>query len=182
MNICKKVLLKWRYIREYYIFQKLGFPEIKEDKIAKSVLKAYLPKNPSIIDCGAHDGVDSVELAKILNAKVYAFEPIPEIYKRLRSRTKGFDNIFCYQLALGDQDGEQNFFVSEGASDASSSLLEPQDHLVVHPDVIFSSSIRVKTNKFSTWAAENNIHNIDMLWLDMQGFELKMLKEAGHLL
>ena len=182
MNLFEKIRIKTSSIREYYVFQLWGFPKVKLDKISKSILKEYLPDNPVIIDCGAHDGVDSVELAKILNAKVFAFEPIPEIFERLKNRTKNNSDIACFQLALGEKNGVQKFFVSEGASDASSSLLEPQDHLVVHPDVLFSSSISVNTKTLESWAIENNISIIDMLWLDMQGFELNMLKAAGEIL
>ena len=56
--------------------------------------------------------------------------------------------------------------------------MEPIEHLKDHPGTLFNKKIQVKTSTLDTWAAENNIAKIDMLWLDMQGFELKMLKES----
>jgi 2-O-methyltransferase len=182
MTLYQRITIKVRSTSEFFFFQRLGIPLIKMDKISKSALKKYLPENPVIIDCGAHSGADSVELAKILKGRVYAFEPVPDIYKILIEQTSAFKNISCYPLALSDKDGQQDFFISEGGSDASSSLLEPQDHLTDHPDVFFKKKVPVKTNSLRTWAQEQGISKIDMLWLDMQGFELNMLKAAGSIL
>jgi FkbM family methyltransferase len=178
VNLLDRVRIKSKSISEYYLFQKFGFPSCKEDKISKSVLKKYLPKHPIMIDCGAHDGADTIELEKILGGEIHAFEPVDDIYARLKRRTAVYPAIKCYQLALSDSNGKQSFYVSEGASDASSSLMEPQDHLVDHPDTKFTRKIEVQTQTLDSWAADNHIRKIDMLWLDMQGFEMQMLQAS----
>ena len=182
MTLLNKVKTKASSLKEFYLFQKLGVPSVKQDKISKSLLKKYLPKQPVTIDCGAHDGADSVELAEILGGMVHAFEPVPSIFERLKKRTNAFSNIACYNLALSNESGEQYFFVSEGGSDASSSLLEPQEHLLDHPDTHFSNKIEVQAIKLDEWAQQQHITRVDMLWLDMQGFELHMLKESKTIL
>jgi FkbM family methyltransferase len=141
-----------------------------------------LPKNPIIIDCGAHDGADTVQLASVFKGQVHAFEPVNTIFKRLQIRTKSFSNIHCYEIALSDTNGKQNFYLSEGESDGSSSLLEPKDHLKDHPDTFFNETISVVTSTLDAWAEKNNIKNVDLLWLDMQGFELNMLKASRVIL
>lgn len=75
-----------------------------------------------------------------------------------------------------------DFYVSEGASDASSSLLEPMEHLNDHPTTFFKKKITVPTITLDGWAVENNILKVDMLWLDMQGFELNMLQSSNFIL
>src|SRR5688572_24359182 len=125
MNLIEKVQVKFNSMKEYYLFQFSGIPVVKQDKISKSELKKYLPANPVMIDCGAHDGADSVELVRIVGGTLHAFEPVDEIYARLKKRTQNHPNIECYQLALSSSSGRQFFHVSEGGSDASSSLLEP---------------------------------------------------------
>jgi FkbM family methyltransferase len=107
---------------------------------------------------------------------------VENIYNRLVYNTSAYSGIHCYKLALGNQNGVQFFYVSEGASDASSSLLEPQDHLTDHPDTAFNNKIEVQTVTLDDWANQNNITKIDLLWLDMQGFELAMLKASKHIL
>ena len=169
-------------LREFYTFQKLGYPSVKMEKISKSLLKKYLPPNPVSIDCGAHDGSDSAELIKILKGTLHAFEPVPDIYRRLCDNTAGYKSIKTYQLALSNETGSSSFFVSEGGSDASSSLLSPKDHLTDHVDTFFNKKIEVATITLDDWAKKYQITGVDLLWLDMQGFEMSMLKASKQIL
>jgi 2-O-methyltransferase len=182
MNLATKFKIKIRSLWLYYLFQRLGFPAVKREQISKSVLKKYLPENPIIIDCGAHDGSDSVELAKILNGTIHSFEPVQEIYSRLKRNTASYSNIITHNLALSDETKVQYFYVSEGHSDASSSLLKPKDHLIDHPGTTFKKKIEVQAMTLDDWAATNNVMRVNMLWLDMQGFEYQMLKASRTIL
>jgi len=173
---------KLHYLKEFYTFQKFGIPKVKYERISKSVLKKYLPSNPVSIDCGAHDGSDSVELLKVLGGHVHSFEPVPELYERLVNRAKKYKRISTYKIALADKTGKETFYVSEGHSDASSSLLAPKDHLIDHADTFFKRQIEVKTLTLDDWAKENNIPKVDLLWLDMQGFEMQMLAQSKVIL
>ncbi len=182
MKLISKISIQINWLKEFYLFQKWGIPAVKRDKISKSVLQKYLPKNPIVIDCGAHDGSDTLELAKILKGNVFAFEPVDSIYSKLVGRVSGTKGIKTFKLALSNKNGRQKFFVSDGASDASSSLLEPKEHLKDHEDTFFSEVIDVDTKTLDSWANENGIEKVDMLWLDMQGFEMEMLKESRVIL
>jgi FkbM family methyltransferase len=167
------------------LFHHFAIPRSKEGVISKAVVKKYLPAKPVIIDCGAHDGGDTVELADILKGEVHAFEPVAEIYDRLLKYTANCKNVHCYQVALSNKDGVQDFYLSEGEfemSDMSSSLMEPKEHLVDHPGIQFKKKISVQSLTLDSWAAMNNIEKVDMLWLDMQGFELNMLKASERIL
>jgi len=182
MNFAQKLRIKANTLADYYLFQSGGIPKINKDRIAKAVLKKFLPSRPVVVDCGAHDGADSVELARILKAEVHAFEPVPGIFERLKTKTARYPAIHCYEMALSNIDGTQEFHVSEGGSDASSSLLEPQDHLLDHPDTYFKKVIPVRTMTLDHWATAHKISKVDLLWLDMQGFELQMLQASGAIL
>jgi FkbM family methyltransferase len=177
-----KFKIKINSLKHYYLFQRFGIPKKKEEKISKSILKRYLSNDPVVIDCGAHDGSDSVELIRILGGTVHAFEPVKEIFKRLQINTKPYNKISCYNIALSNKTGKQLFYISGGASDGSSSLLEPLSHLVDHPDTVFDRNIEVETVRLDDWAKLNNIPKVDMLWLDMQGFELQMLQASVNIL
>jgi len=164
-------------------FEQYAIPKVRDEKISKALLKRYLPPDPVIIDCGAYDGTDSVALAKLFpKGMVHSFEPIDNLFNRLLKNTVSYSNIKCYQLALSDRSGMQDFYVSEGLSDGSSSLLEPVLHLKDHPDTFFKTKIIVNTTALSEWAYQHGITKVNMLWLDMQGFELQMLKAAGNIL
>lgn len=170
---------KWKKI----LFEKYGFPPKKMEIISKAVIKKYLPNNAVVIDCGAHDGKDSVELARLFtNGTVYAFEPAPKIFERLKKRTAPYQNIKCYNLALSDKIGTAKFYISSGDSDGSSSLLAPKEHLDYHPETVFKETIDVKSETLDSWAGMHGIEKIDLLWLDMQGYELQMLKASDKIL
>jgi len=151
--------------------------------ISKAEFKKYLPVNPVIIDCGAHIGTDSIQLARVFpKSKVHSFEPVPSVFDVLKKNAVKFPNIQCHQLALSNQNGTAKMFVSSGGSDASSSLLEPGEHLNDHPNVHFDNSISVQTITLDQWAADNGIEKVDLLWLDMQGFEYNMLRASEKIL
>ena len=179
----KNLIGKVSYHLRRILFNKYAVPKIINERISKVVLKKYLPINPVIIDCGAHDGSDSVELAKIfIKGIIHSFEPVEELYSRLKKKAEKYNNIYSYQIALADKNGIMDFYISEGSSDASSSLLKPEEHLKDHPGTFFKNTVSVATNTLDSWAHKNDILKVDMLWLDMQGYELNMLKASEFIL
>ena len=182
MNLVRKIRIKARTLTDYYIFQMFGVPKVSGERISKSVIRKLLPKDPIIIDCGAHDGADSIELAKIIGGQIHAFEPVPELFDKLKKRTQKLKNVFTYRLALSNVNEMQTFHISEGESDASSSLLAPKGHLTDHPKTVFKKKIEVSAVTLDAWAVANSVTKVDLLWLDMQGFELQMLKESKDIL
>lgn len=155
----------------------------KPGEIPKKYIAEFLPENPIIVEAGAHTGVDTLEMSKLWpQGHIYAFEPISSIFKSLKENTSKLSNVTCCPLALSDSIGTAKIFVSSGASDGSSSLLAPKEHLVKHPEVTFANEIEVSTETLDSWALERNIDRVDFLWLDMQGYELNMLKAAPIIL
>ncbi len=151
--------------------------------INKNLIKQFLPEDPIIIDAGAHVGSDTIEMSKLWpKSIIHAFEPVPELFNVLEKKTYRLRNVICYPLALSDQTGKFKMFISSGASDASSSLIPPKEHLTEHPDVFFHKEIIVQTITIDEWAKRYGIKRIDLLWLDMQGHELATLKAAGDIL
>lgn len=151
--------------------------------INKSLLKKYLPDDAVIIDCGAHIGSDSVQLARLFpRGKIHCFEPVPHLFSKLLKNTTKHKNITCHNIALGASDVDSIMHISSGASDGSSSLLIPSGHLKTHPGVYFNDQITVKTVMLDSWARQQGITYVDFLWLDMQGFEYNMLNASKEIL
>jgi FkbM family methyltransferase len=164
-------------------FMKKMKGENKKEAIPKSLIATYLPSNPTIVEAGAHIGVDTAQMSKLWpKGTIHAFEPIPELFSQLQRNTSKRKNVCCYPMALGNQTGTAKIFVSSGRSDASSSLLPPKEHLTYHPDILFETEIQVPTITLDKWAEEQGINKIDFLWLDLQGYELAVLKAAPHVL
>lgn len=165
-----------------HIHEEWGFPRRKAERISKGYIRRILPGAPICVDCGAHDGADTVELERVLGGTVHAFEPVPEVFDRLCRRVARSKAIRCYQIALSDRTGVADFHVSSGTSDGSSSLMEPQEHLTDHPTVKFERKIQVKCTTLDAWAEANDVARVDFLWLDMQGFEMQMLEASPRIL
>lgn len=152
-------------------------------EIDKRTLKRYLPNNPIIVEAGAHIGTDTMEMGAIWpRARIHAFEPVPDIFRQLSRRTTHASEITRYPFAIGKGRSWETIRVSSGASDASSSLLKPKQHMEEHPDVTFEREITVPTISLDQWSETYGIQQVNMLWLDLQGYELEALKGAETVL
>ncbi len=151
------------------------------------ILQQFLPANPTIIEAGAYDGRDTKKMvAQWPHCTIHAFEPLPEIYERLEKNTAHLPQVNRYPVALSDHDGSALFYVSEhptkpGIASQAGSLHAPKDRLDYSP-LIFPRTAQVKTITLDTWANENQIQSIDLLWLDTQGHELAILQSAPKML
>lgn len=149
--------------------------------------KKFLPDNPNILDAGAFDGTDTVAMAKMWpNGMLYAFEPVPEIYHWLGDKTQNCDNVRCFSIALSNKTGYQEFFLSEdpnkpGVNFQSGSLLAPKEHLK-YSHIQFNKKTTVPTITIDKWAELYGVSRIDMMWLDMQGMELEVLRASPRIL
>lgn len=152
-------------------------------EIPLGIIDTYLPNNPVIVEAGAHVGVDTLKIAEHWPAsKVFAFEPLPELFKKLQASTNKLKNVECYQLALGQKNAKDKINISGGRSDGSSSMLKPKEHLKLHPDVTFNKQLVVEVVSLDSWLAKRKISKVDFLWLDLQGYEMSALEGAKQLL
>lgn len=150
--------------------------------ISKESIARYLPKNPVIVEAGAHIGRDTIKMHKAWpTSTIHAFEPVPELYSYLIDNTAPYPKIFCYPLALSNVTGESTFFVSSGRSTATSSFFEAGRYQEQFPDTLFSPSL-VQTITLDEWTQLHSIMHVDALWLDMQGAELQALQGALKML
>jgi FkbM family methyltransferase len=151
--------------------------------ILKEDLLPHLPADARIVDCGANDGRDTVELAELWPAgRLYAFEPLPAIFQELRRTVAGHANVSCHDVALADRDGTMTFHVSNPPFTGSSSLLAPKDIFDANRGTTFGQSIAVRTLTMDSWAAAHGVTGIDLLWLDMQGYELAAMRAAPRIM
>jgi FkbM family methyltransferase len=183
MNPIHKVALKTRIETEFMLRERLNLLPPKPGGIWKKCVGYHLSRHAHMIDAGAHIGADSIEFARLFpEFTIHAFEPIPAIYERLVNNTRHHRQIHCYPYALSGRRGVREMHISNGASDASSSLLAPKSHLIDHPDVYFVDSCAVECETLDGWALASAVKNIEFLWLDLQGCELEVLRASPAVL
>ena len=135
----------------------------------------------NVIDVGAAIGEYSRAAHFIFpQARIFAFEPIPDSFEKLKKLTTGIKNINCFNFALSDHEGEAEFHLNKFSF--SSSLLKMTDvHKTVYPFTGIESTVKVGINRLDN-VLDNIISGTTLLKIDVQGAELKVLKGAANLL
>lgn len=168
----------WRAVR--YVLHR--------DSIAYEAIARHVPPEPVIVEAGAHDGTNTVEMARFWpTATIHAFEPIPSAASVVRAKVAPFgQRVRCHQLGLGAANAEIEMHVSgDGSSGScqSSSMLAPTDaQLREFPGIRFGVRQRVTMTTLDAWAASAGVETVDFMWLDMQGYEMEALAGATRLL
>jgi FkbM family methyltransferase len=161
------------------------FVENSEDM--RKLAMRYLPSNPVIIEGGAYDGSETKIMSKLWpQGRIYSFEPIRELYHRVVEETKYCPNVTVYPLALGEVCEERPIYLAWVPEEPtkicmSSSLFPPKDHLLYYGP-IFKGTQTIDMVSLDAWAEENGIEKIDLLWFDLQGYELAAFKGASKLI
>lgn len=101
-----------------------GKPENNQYKNKKlDLIAKYIPENAIILEAGSNEGEDTIKLAiKWPKSRILAFEAFPDVFKKLKSHTEHFNNIYPFPYALAKNDGIIPFYLSETQYPASSIL------------------------------------------------------------
>uniref|UniRef100_A0A6C0K2H5 Methyltransferase FkbM domain-containing protein n=1 Tax=viral metagenome TaxID=1070528 RepID=A0A6C0K2H5_9ZZZZ len=153
----------------------------------KNWIQRNIPANSTIVEAGTADGNDTVFFSDHCNRGfVYGFEPDPNLFAETQSKILNRNNVQVENIALSDKTGTATFYISDrfGKDWGSSSLLKPKDHIFVHPQITFKKEITVNTINLDEWfiAKRPSIETVDLMWLDMQGAEPFVLKNAPGIL
>lgn len=152
----------------------------KPHQIFSVIKKHFTKENPIIVEVGAFHGQDSIKLSAAWpKATIHSFEPVPELYAIAQQNCTHIPNIHYHQMALSNNTGFSPLYISEkptkpGRPSQANSLHKPKERLKYSP-LTFKSTIQVPTITLTDWIKENNIPHIDILWLDTQGHEMKIL-------
>jgi FkbM family methyltransferase len=156
-------------------------------EIEISILEKFLGTNsPVILEAGAFDGADTLRFANLwADGKIYSFEPVPNLFEALSVKVAGYKNIQIFDKALvgnSEKNIELYTFSNSEFKHGSSSILKPVAHLEISPEVKFGDVKKVSAITLDEWVIENDLTRIDLLWLDLQGAELQVLKAGAKAL
>lgn len=130
-----------------------------------------------VFDVGANAGIYS--LAAISSnpaAKVYAFEPTPEIAARLRSTAtfNQLDQLHVQEFAVSDAPGHAVLIRCRGAHGTNEGMN------FIRNDI--ETGERVRTETLDAFCRDRSIDRIDLMKIDVQGHEAAVLRGASKLL
>jgi len=151
-----------------------------ESYIAK-VIKANLSRGDTFWDIGAHVGLYSLFVSKIVGPEgsVFAFEPSPDVFLLLRSNTQDKNNIQTFQYGIGSTEGTASF-AAQGISSMGSFVEEVTEISRHHHPTEQIHKVLVTTRKID--ALLNELRNPSLIKIDVEGFELEVLKGSERLL
>ncbi|HLH75233.1 MAG TPA: FkbM family methyltransferase [Candidatus Binataceae bacterium] len=136
----------------------------------------------TVIDVGANAGQFAVAAVKLLApSKLYAFEPIPQVWEQLKRNTASLPQVEAHSLALGEAAGERQFHLN--AHSHSSSLLPlGQGHREAFPNAREVGSILIKVSTLDQFFGSLELPPPVLLKLDVQGYEAKVIAGASAML
>ena len=140
-----------------------GYPHM-QDKCLKQFVKWCEKNNKKfslILDIGAWCGTWSMAMQKYAD-EIYCYEPNKIHFECLIKNLKTFQHIKLHNHAVGNRDGKIKL-TSETATQNTRVLLEEGETVILKLDSM-------------------DIHNPDMLKIDVEGLEMEVLKGGNKLL
>ena len=177
-----KIFLKFL---TFFIFL---FDHTNKKKIIKILDKKLKDKNLTIIDIGSHKG-ETIELfLKNFNIqKIFAFEPNIELFNLLKRKKKyETDKIELFNYGVGLDDGELDLNIMTDSSSSTFNTMNLDSNYYKKKNKIVNLFSRkkdliekrqaVSIIKLSKIILQYRINHIDILKIDTEGFEFKILK------
>ncbi len=125
------------------------------------------------IDVGAYVGYYTL-LAAHANpqGRVYAFEPMPDTYERLRKNIamNSLSNVECFCKAVGEKEGAAKFFYTAGLLPCSSSL--SFDFMQTASGLCVSDVDVLALDRF---VSERELQRVDLIKIDTESTEPQVL-------
>ena len=157
-------------------FDRLEINTSANDFLIK-IVNGWLKQDAVILDVGANVGVTSCIFSiKAPNGRIHSFEPSPETYGFLCETlaSNNVENCTAYQYALGAKLGELQFYDNPVSASAS--------HLVIEGDTLIGGTMSVSISTVDRFIAEKKLLRLDLIKIDVEGFELDVLAGAENTL
>lgn len=147
-----------------------GFYEASRENLFR------LHPNPNVIlDIGANIGEISLRFAQIYpQAVIHSFEPFPDTFNSLKRNVSlnSFSNIELHPLGLGAEPGKV-FFEERTIGNPG------MNRVTSDPE---KSSREVLITTLDSFAENLGDHPVSLIKIDVEGYELEVLKGAGRLI
>ena len=148
-------------------------------------LSRNLNKNSVVIfDVGANIGDWTLMALKYApTAQIYAFEPHPEIFKVLLSKSRNM-NIKCLPFALSDQEGLADFWEWGDNTNVEKSGLNGLFYRPILKEMFSQNPGMIQVYKLTLddICEKNNVKHIDYLKIDTEGNEYFVLLGANRMI
>lgn len=138
---------------------------------------------PVVFDVGANIGNYSLKLLNVRsNIVIYSFEPFEESFEQLKSKFKNRNNIKLEPLAISNYKGFATFNINSSYETNSLLSRNSNANLSLCAGMQLKKQVEVAVTTIDIYCNENNISQIDILKIDVQGAEYRVLQGAIKML
>ena len=166
-------LSEYHYLRD-------GNPENHESALIERVLQPGM----TVIDVGANHGMFSLEAAHLIGASglIHAFEPTPSTRELLRNNlaANGISSVTVFPAALGEKPGTARLRIHKEMSGLNT--LAAMDVTWNRQKLVADQIIEVPVTTLDGHLQKEGLQQIDFLKIDVEGFELGVIRGACKLL
>lgn len=166
-------LSEYHYLRD-------GNPETYESALIERTLRPGM----CVVDVGANHGLFSLEAAHLVGPEgvIHAFEPTPSTRALLERNlaANGLGRVRVFPAALGDAPGTARLRVHREMSGLNT--LAPDDITWNHRTLRADAIVEVPITTLDAHTEAQGIGRIDFLKIDVEGFELGVIRGARGLL
>jgi FkbM family methyltransferase len=151
-----------------------GLPGRRE-RVSMQLWMKLATRADVVFDVGANTGVYALVAKSVQpNAQVLAFEPVPSIAEKLRAncRMNAFD-VEVQQVAISNEDGTGSLHLPPSEVPLAASMAE---------SVKTWDRIDVATRRLDTVIRERRLDRLDLVKLDVEGWEPQALEGLGSYL
>jgi FkbM family methyltransferase len=173
----RKVLRRFRreVISESFIYPSLinnGYLHI--ERIIEVVKSRKLGGN-LVLDIGAAGGETARMFASAFpSASIFAFEPIKTTFEKLQSNTKDVGNISIHNIALGSVKKESSINITGRVTSSSIFPTSPNEYFDKAEPFKITSTEQIRIDRLDE--VVNSGAQVDLIKMDVQGFELEVLQ------
>lgn len=148
-------------------------PEDESYRIAVGLCRS---KSPVIVDGGAHrGGCVGAFRRHAPDASFICFEPDPDLIEEMKQTFAGDAGVKVVHAALGEAPSTATFNINQ--SRPTNSLLQPASDLSASDQDLYRNvrKISVAVVSLDSYCKENAVDKIDILKLDLQGYDYNAL-------
>lgn len=130
----------------------------------------------TVFEVGARYGSETLKLSEIFtDSLIHSFECNPNTIDKCKTNLNKNKYICFNDFGLGEKEENLPFYSYTKGNDGASSFLKRIDFVNTQEQTGI-----VKIKRLDDYVRNNNIQQIDLLCLDVQGYELNVLKGAGE--
>ena len=149
------------------------------------ILKKKISNNPTIFDVGANQGQSIERFSKLFNNPIiHSFEPISFEFNNLSNKYGENKNTFLNNIALGEKQEIKEFNITAKTGNSSFNKINLGTEWLKTRSKQYNTSEagyvtkveKVKIDTLDNYFIKNNLDKIDLLKIDTEGYEDKVLE------